>query len=87
MCDSYHHNRQDLEQLASMNFDAVFDMNGRELSDTAPLADMVKDKVEHFVYMSSAGIYMKSQVMPHHEVQRNSLMRVKHDADIQHTLL
>lgn len=43
-------------------------MNGREASDTAPLADLFNGKVEHFVYMSSAGVYKKSLVMPHFEV-------------------
>lgn len=42
-------------------------MNGREASDTAPLADMFNGKVEHFVYMSSAGVYKKSPTMPHIE--------------------
>jgi hypothetical protein len=43
-------------------------MNGREVSDTKPLADLFHNKVEHFVYMSSAGVYKKSLVMPHIEV-------------------
>ena len=58
---------QDLQQLASESFDAVFDNNGRELSDTQPLAEIFKDKVKHFVYMSSAGVYLKSDQMPHVE--------------------
>jgi UDP-glucose 4-epimerase len=43
-------------------------MNGREAADTAPLADMFNGKVEHFIYMSSAGVYKKSLMMPHQEV-------------------
>ena len=58
---------EDLQQLASMKFDAVYDMNGREASDTAPLADMFNGKVDHFIYMSSAGVYKKSLTMPHIE--------------------
>ena len=42
-------------KLASESFDAIFDNNGRELSDTQPLAELFKGKVQHFVYMSSAG--------------------------------
>lgn len=57
----------DLQQLASESFDAVFDNNGRELSDTQPLAEIFKGKVKHFVYMSSAGVYLKSDQMPHVE--------------------
>ncbi|MCY7406686.1 MAG: NAD-dependent epimerase/dehydratase family protein, partial [Alkalinema sp. CAN_BIN05] len=48
-------------------FDAVFDNNGRELSDTQPLAEILKGKVKHFIYMSSAGVYLKSDQMPHIE--------------------
>jgi hypothetical protein len=44
-------------------------MNGRSVEDTAPVADMFNGKVEHYVYMSSAGIYKKSHIMPHHEVR------------------
>jgi len=55
------------EKLFSENFDAIFDNNGRELSDTQPLAEIFKDRVQHFVYMSSAGVYLKSDQMPHVE--------------------
>ena len=55
------------EKLSSENFDAIFDNNGRELSDTQPLAEIFKDRVQHFVYMSSAGVYLKSDQMPHIE--------------------
>ncbi len=55
------------EKLANENFDAIFDNNGRQLSDTQPLADLFKGKVKHFVYMSSAGVYLKSPEMPHIE--------------------
>ena len=57
----------DLQQLANESFDAVFDNNGRELSDTQPLAEIFKGKVKHFIYMSSAGVYLKSDQMPHIE--------------------
>lgn len=42
-------------------------MNGREVGDTAPLADLFNGKVEQFIYMSSAGVYKKSLLMPHFE--------------------
>ena len=57
----------DLQQLANESFDAIFDNNGRELSDTQPLAEIFKGKVKHFIYMSSAGVYLKSDQMPHVE--------------------
>ena len=55
------------ETLGKEKFYAVFDMNARELADTQPLADLFLGKVEHYVFMSSAGVYLKSDVMPHLE--------------------
>jgi nucleoside-diphosphate-sugar epimerase len=55
------------QQLASESFDAIFDNNGRELSDTQPLAEMFKGRIQHFIYMSSAGVYLKGDQMPHLE--------------------
>lgn len=60
-------NPEDLKQLADQSFDAIFDNNGRELSDTQPLVELFKDKLQHFVYVSSAGVYLKSEQMPHIE--------------------
>lgn len=66
-----HGDRKQAEQiqakLASEKFDAIFDNNGRELGDTRPLVDLLKDQVQHFVYVSSAGVYLKSDQMPHRE--------------------
>lgn len=55
------------EKLSTENFDVVFDNNGRELTDTQPLAEIFQGRVQHFVYMSSAGVYLKSDQMPHVE--------------------
>ena len=69
--EQIHGDRTDPDQLKSklsgQSFDAIFDNNGRKLTDTQPLADLFKDKVEHFVYVSSAGVYLKSGQMPHVE--------------------
>lgn len=66
-----HGDRTDANQLKAKlsqeSFDAVFDNNGRELSDTQPLAELFKGKVQHFIYVSSAGVYLKSDQMPHIE--------------------
>lgn len=63
--------RTDAEQLqaalARESFDAIFDNTGRKLSDTQPLADLFKGKLQHFVYVSSAGVYLASDQMPHRE--------------------
>jgi len=55
------------DKLSGEDFDAIFDNNGRELSDTQPLAEIFKDRVQHFVYMSSAGVYLPSDQLPHQE--------------------
>jgi len=55
------------EKLAGESFDAIFDNNGRELSDTQPLVEIFNGKVQHFVYVSSAGVYLKTPQMPHVE--------------------
>jgi UDP-glucose 4-epimerase len=55
------------EKLSKENFDAIFDNNGRELTDTQPLAEIFQDRVQNFIYMSSAGVYLKSDQMPHTE--------------------
>ncbi|MEL6814144.1 MAG: NAD-dependent epimerase/dehydratase family protein [Cyanobacteria bacterium J06598_3] len=53
--------------LSSQSFDAIFDNNGRELAHTQPLADLFKGKLKHYIYVSSAGVYAKSDQMPHAE--------------------
>jgi nucleoside-diphosphate-sugar epimerase len=49
------------------NFDVVFDMCSREREDAAPLIDLLVPTKAHYVYMSSAGVYAKSETMPHVE--------------------
>lgn len=55
------------QALKEEKFDVIYDNNGRELSDSQALVDIAKDMGAHFVYMSSAGVYLKSPVMPHIE--------------------
>ncbi|NEQ78790.1 MAG: NAD-dependent epimerase/dehydratase family protein [Moorea sp. SIO2I5] len=72
------------EMLSSQEFDGIFDNNGRELSDTQPLVEIFKDRVQHFVYMSSAGVYLKSDQLPHLEgdpVDPNSRHKGKHHTE------
>jgi len=72
------------EKLSSQEFDAIFDNNSRELSDTQPLVEIFKDKVEHFIYMSSAGVYLKSDQLPHIEgdpVDPKSRHKGKHETE------
>lgn len=60
-------------KLSGESFDVIYDMNGREASDTAPLVEIFNGKVKHFVYMSSAGVYKKSFTMPHFEADAEDL--------------
>ena len=72
------------EKLSGESFDAIFDNNGRELSDTQPLVEIFNDRIEHFVYVSSAGVYLKSSQMPHREgdaVDPNSRHKGKHHTE------
>jgi nucleoside-diphosphate-sugar epimerase len=66
-----HGDRKDVdglnEKLSGQRFDAVFDNNGRELSDTRPLIEIFRGHLKHFIYVSSAGVYLKSDQMPHTE--------------------
>jgi nucleoside-diphosphate-sugar epimerase len=56
-------------------YDYVFDMNGRERSDTEPLVEIFRGsgpfgrRLKQLVYMSSAGVYLKGEEMPHLEPQ------------------
>lgn len=65
--------RKDPEQLKSLidpsKYDYVFDMNAREESDTKPLAELFAGQAsfKQYVFMSSAGVYLKSEEMPHLE--------------------
>lgn len=54
-------------KLAGERFDAIFDNTGREASDTQPLVELFGQSVQQFVYVSSAGVYLKSDQMPHVE--------------------
>jgi nucleoside-diphosphate-sugar epimerase len=55
------------DKLSDEQFDAVFDNNARELADTQPLVEIFRDRIQHFVYMSSAGVYLESDILPYFE--------------------
>jgi nucleoside-diphosphate-sugar epimerase len=77
-------NPEQLSKLANRSFDVVYDNNGRELSDTRSLVEILGDKLQHFVYVSSAGVYLKSHQMPHREgdaVDPNSRHKGKHHTE------
>ena len=44
----------------------VYDMNGREAEDAAPVLEALPD-IEQNIFCSSAGVYLKNDQMPHRE--------------------
>ncbi|MEM7592001.1 MAG: NAD-dependent epimerase/dehydratase family protein [Cyanobacteria bacterium P01_A01_bin.83] len=72
------------EKLNREKFDVIFDNNGRELSDTQPLVEIFNGQIQHFVYVSSAGVYLPTEQMPHKEgdpVDPNSRHKGKHHTE------
>lgn len=72
------------EKLSGESFDAIFDNNGRELSDTQPLVEIFNGQLKHFIYVSSAGVYLPTEQMPHREgdpVDPNSRHKGKHHTE------
>ncbi|CAK0784242.1 Chloroplast stem-loop binding protein of 41 kDa b, chloroplastic [Coccomyxa viridis] len=55
------------EKLAGKTFDVVYDMNGREAEEADIVLGALGD-VGQYIFCSSAGVYLKSHQMPHHEV-------------------
>lgn len=53
-------------KLSGQGFQVVYDINGREADECAPILDAIPD-LEQYIYCSSAGVYMKSPQMPHRE--------------------
>ena len=85
--------RTDPEQLKELidpsKYDYVYDMNAREESDTKPLAELFvgQSTLKQYVFMSSAGVYMKSDEMPHLERDPvNPKSRHKGKLDSENTL-
>lgn len=78
-------NPDDLKaKLAGKEFDVIFDNNGRELEDSRPLVELFLGRMQQFVYMSSAGVYLKSDQLPHVEgdpVDPKSRHKGKHNTE------
>ncbi|KAG7364803.1 NAD-dependent epimerase/dehydratase [Nitzschia inconspicua] len=78
---------EDLKRLIDPSkYDYVFDMNAREITDTKPLAELFvgQSNLKQYVFMSSAGVYLKSEEMPHLErdpVDPNSRHKGKLDSE------
>lgn len=53
--------------LAAEGYDVVYDINGREAVEVEPILDALPN-LEQYIYCSSAGVYLKSDLLPHCEV-------------------
>lgn len=53
--------------LAAEGYDVVYDINGREADEVEPILDALPN-LEQFIYCSSAGVYLKSDLLPHLEI-------------------
>lgn len=62
--------RQDFEfvkkSLSAEGFDVVYDINGREAVEVEPILDALPN-LEQYIYCSSAGVYLKTDLPPHFE--------------------
>ncbi|XP_078444927.1 chloroplast RNA binding protein [Wolffia australiana] len=54
------------KSLSAEGFDVVYDINGREANEVEPILDALPN-LEQFIYCSSAGVYLKSDLLPHCE--------------------
>ncbi|WP_218081219.1 NAD-dependent epimerase/dehydratase family protein [Anthocerotibacter panamensis] len=50
--------------LEGQSFDAIFDTSGRKQEQTAAFSELYRDKIAHFVYISSAGVYTTGETWP-----------------------
>ncbi|KAE8776891.1 chloroplast stem-loop binding protein of 41 kDa b, chloroplastic [Hordeum vulgare] len=53
--------------LSAKGFNIVYDINGREATEVSPILEVLPN-LEQFIYCSSAGVYLKSDLLPHFEV-------------------
>ncbi|XP_057962630.1 chloroplast stem-loop binding protein of 41 kDa b, chloroplastic isoform X2 [Malania oleifera] len=62
--------RKDFEfvktSLSAEGFDVVYDINGREADEVEPILDALPN-LQQYIYCSSAGVYLKSDLLPHCE--------------------
>tara|TARA_Y100001968_G_C19452742_1_gene769928 strand:+ start:8993 stop:9898 length:906 start_codon:yes stop_codon:yes gene_type:complete len=71
--DNVHHlvgdrrNNKDLEILSGKTFDVIIDSSGRTLEDTSSVISHTGYPNFRFIYISSAGVYMKSEILPVNE--------------------
>ena len=58
--------------LRGSGFDVVYDINGREGAEVRPILDALPN-LEQYIFCSSAGVYLKSDEMPHREEDKTDV--------------
>ncbi|PRW59559.1 chloroplast stem-loop-binding [Chlorella sorokiniana] len=53
--------------LGNQGFEVVYDINGREADEAEIVLDAVGPNLQQYIFCSSAGVYKKSEQMPHRE--------------------
>ena len=56
-----------IQKLKNNKYDFIFDISGRELTQTKVLIENINHDFERYVYVSSAGVYKDSQELPINE--------------------
>ncbi|GFR42483.1 hypothetical protein Agub_g3278, partial [Astrephomene gubernaculifera] len=54
-------------KIAREGFQVVYDINGREAAEVEPVLAGTRSTLEQYLYCSSAGVYLRSEQMPHRE--------------------
>ena len=60
-------NLEDILKLKNKKYDIIFDVSGRELSQTKILIENINNNFDRYVYVSSAGVYKDNQELPINE--------------------
>ncbi|KAF5790467.1 putative NAD(P)-binding domain, NAD(P)-binding domain superfamily [Helianthus annuus] len=69
--DAYNAFKSKVIGRAAEGFDVVYDINGREAEEVEPILDALPN-LEQYIYCSSAGVYLKSDLLPHYAVDPQS---------------
>ena len=54
----------DLKKLSGRKYDVIIDTSGRNLQDTQRVISQTGHPLSRFLYISSAGVYQKSEILP-----------------------
>jgi hypothetical protein len=64
----------------------LYDLNGREADEAELILGALGGNVDQYIFCSSAGVYLKSHMMPHHESDAGD-PKSRHKASLEITYL